>query len=273
MSRQPYLAAAVQLCAGSSKHENFDKVESFAAEAAKGGARLVVLPEVFLWRGERTEEAANAEPIPGPSSTRLAELARRLHIVLVAGSVLESNGTPRPYNTSIVFSEAGAVIARYRKMHLFDVDIPGKVTIRESDTRAPGDEVVVAATQLGNIGMSICYDLRFPELYRALTWRGAEIIVVPAAFTFPTGAAHWEVLLRARAIENQVYVIAPNQIGMSPSGILDYGNSLIIDPWGKALARAADREALIFAEIHPQYQAQVRRQLPCLDHVRLRSQH
>lgn len=271
MNQQPYLAAAVQLCAGANKRENLEKAESFAADAAQLGARLVVLPEVFLWRGNRGEEAANAEPIPGPSSEQLAQLARRLGIVLVAGSVLESNGTPRPYNTSLVFDETGSIVARYRKIHLFDVDIPGQVTIRESDMRAPGDEVVVATTEVGKLGMSICYDLRFPELYRELTWRGAEIIAVPAAFTFPTGAAHWEVLLRARAIENQVYVIAPNQIGKSPSGIVDYGNSLIVDPWGKALARAADREMLIFAEIHPQYQAQVRRQLPCLDHVRIRS--
>jgi len=269
VSVPPFLAAAVQLCAGPDKKLNLDKVETFVAEAARLGARLVVLPEVFLWRGERSGEAAAAEEIPGASSLRLATLARQLGLYLLAGSLLEANDGPRPYNTSLLFDPRGEIIGRYRKLHLFDVDIPGQVTVRESDLRAPGDDVVVVHTELGTIGMSICYDLRFPELYRDLTQRGAEIVVVPAAFTFPTGAAHWEVLLRARAIENQVYVIAADQIGKSPSGVVDFGSSMIVDPWGTTLARAADREMLIVAEINPAYQAQVRRQLPALTHRRL----
>ena len=267
MSTRRFVAAAVQLCAGSDKAANLDKAEAFAAEAVQHAARLVVLPEVFLWRGPRAEEVGNAEPIPGPATNRLAALARQLKIYLLAGSLLERNSRDRAFNTSVLFDPRGEIIARYRKLHLFDVDIPDHVTIRESDTRACGNDIVTAPTELGVIGLTICYDLRFPELYRQLTLTGAEIITVPSAFTFPTGAAHWEILLRARAIENQVYLIAPDQIGKSPSGGVDFGNSMIVDPWGKPLARAADREMMILAEIDRDYQDRVRRELPCLTHV------
>ena len=264
-----FVAGAVQLCAGADKAANLDKAEAFVGAAARQGARLVVLPEVFLWRGERALERENAEAIPGPSSERLGRLSQQLGIYLVAGSILERSDSERAFNTSILFDPGGEMIARYRKLHLFDVDIAGQVTIRESDTRQPGAAVVTVPTALGVIGMSICYDLRFPELYRQLTLAGAEIITIPSAFTFPTGAAHWEILLRARAIENQVHIIAPDQIGKSQSGVVDFGNSMIIDPWGKPLARAADREMVIYAEIDRDYQARVRRELPCLTHVRL----
>jgi predicted amidohydrolase len=269
MSMRRYVAAAVQLCAGADRTANLDKVEAFAAEAARHATRLLVLPEVFLWRGPRADEEHAAEPIPGPSSNRLGELARQLKLHLLAGSILEESGAACVFNTSVLFDPRGQIVARYRKIHLFDVDIPAHVTIRESETRVGGAAVVTAPTELGVIGMSICYDLRFPELYRQLTLGGAEIITVPSAFTFPTGAAHWEVLLRARAIENQVYVIAPDQIGRSPAGVLDFGNSMIIDPWGAVTARATDREMVIFAEIDRDYQDRVRRELPCLAHVKL----
>jgi len=269
MGSSKFLAAAIQLCAGSNKAANLDKAEAFVVEAARQAAQLVVLPEVFLSRGLRSEERAAAEPIPGPSTERLSALARRLNIHLVAGSILEQTGGDRVFNTSVVFDARGELIGCYRKLHLFDVDIPGHVSIRESETRAPSDRSVTVSTALGVLGLSVCYDLRFPELYRQLTRAGAEIITVPAAFTFPTGAAHWEILLRARAIENQVYVVAPDQIGKSPSGVVDFGNSMIIDPWGVPLARAADREMVIFAEIDRDYQERVRRELPCLTHVKL----
>lgn len=269
MQTRQFVAAAVQLCAGADKPANLDKAESFVADAARHEARLVVLPEVFLWRGVRSDERANAEPIPGPSSNRLGDLARQLQIHLLAGSILEDGGGPKVFNTSVLFGPHGEIVARYRKRHLFDVDIPGHVSIRESDTRVAGDAVVTASTELGIIGMSVCYDLRFPELYRHMTLAGATLITVPSAFTFPTGAAHWEILLRARAIENQVYLIAPDQIGRSPSGVVDFGNSMIVDPWGKPLARAADRETVIFAEIDRDYQERVRRELPCLTHITL----
>jgi len=254
MNARQFVAAAIQLCSASDKTANLDKAEGFIATAARQGARLVVLPEVFLWRGPRQEERIAAEPIPGPSTNRLALLARQLGIHLLAGTILESSdGTQQTaskvFNTSVLFDARGEIVARYRKVHLFDVDIPGYVTIRESDTRLHGDAVVTVPTELGVIGMTVCYDLRFPELYRQQTLAGAEIITIPSAFTFPTGAAHWEILLRARAIENQVYVIAPDQIGRSPSGVVDFGNSMIVDPWGTPAARATVNATPFFVPV------------------------
>jgi len=261
--------AAVQLDAGTDWQANLERAEALVVEAARRAARLVVLPEVFSWRGPAAEEAAHAEPIPGPTSEWAGALARRLEIHLVAGSILEANGAGRPFNTSVLVRPDGVIAGRYRKIHLFDVDLPGRVTVRESDTRQGGGEPVTVVTDLGVIGLSVCYDLRFPELYRALTRAGAELVVVPSAFTFPTGAAHWEILLRARAIENQVYVIAPDQCGRSASGGLSYGHSMIVDPWGVPVARATDGEGIIVAEIDREYVQRVRRELPCLDHVKL----
>jgi deaminated glutathione amidase len=264
-----YLAAAVQMTASSVKEENLAKAETFVRLAAERGATLIVLPEVFAWRGPRAEEPAQVEPIPGPTSNRLRELARRHQIYLLAGSFLEKGDGPRSYNTSLLLNPQGDVLAHYRKIHLFDVDIPGQVRVKESETKAPGEAVVASTTPLGVFGLSVCYDLRFPELYRQLAAKGAEVMFVPSAFTFPTGAAHWEPLLRARAIENQTYIIAPNQIGKNAHGYADYGNSMIIDPWGKVIARAPDKECLITAEIDRDYVEKVRKELPCLAHRRL----
>jgi len=264
-----YLAAAVQMTASSSKEENLAKAETFVHLAAERGAALVVLPEVFSWRGPRTEEPAQVESVPGPTSERLGKLAHRHHLYLLAGSFLEKTDESRSYNTSLFLGPQGETLAHYRKIHLFDVDIPGQVRVKESDTKKPGQAVVACETSLGVFGLSVCYDLRFPELYRGLADKGAEVIFVPPAFTFPPGAAHSEPLLRARAIENQAYVIAPNQIGKNAHGFADYGNSMIIDPWGKVIARAADRECFITAEIDRDYLEKVRKELPCLTHRRL----
>ena len=268
-SHRSYLAAAVQMTASSSKEENLAKAETFIRLAAERGATFIVLPEVFTWRGPRSEEPAQLESIPGPTSLRLAELAHSLSIHLLAGSFLEKTTEARAYNTSLLFSPVGEILAQYRKIHLFDINLPGQVSIKESDTKKPGQEVVTCETGVGTVGLSVCYDLRFPELYRQLANSGVELICIPAAFTFPTGAAHWEPLLRARAIENQSYIIAPNQIGKNVHGFADYGNSMIIDPWGKILARAPDKECFITAEIDRDYLEKVRRELPCLAHRRL----
>lgn len=264
-----YLAAAVQMTASSSKEENLAKAETFVRLAAERGASVIVLPEVFAWRGPRAEEPPQVESIPGPTSERLGALARRYNIHLLAGSFLEKSDEARAFNTSLLFGPQGNLLAHYRKIHLFDVDIPGQVRVKESDSKKPGHDIVTSETALGVFGLSVCYDLRFPELYRQLAAKGAEVLFVPSAFTFPTGAAHWEPLLRARAIENQAYVIAPNQIGKNAHGFADYGNSMIIDPWGKVLARAADKECFITAEIDRDYLEKVRRELPCLAHRRL----
>ncbi len=265
-----FTAAAVQLNAGADKAANLEKAESFVRVAATSGARLIVLPEVFLWRGPQGGELAIAEDIPGAATTRLCALAKQLNVYLIAGSILERiDGNRRVYNTSILIEPSGEIRARYRKIHLFDIDLEGSVSIRESDTRLGGDSVVSVSTPLGTICMSVCYDVRFPELYRRSALDGAEIIAVPAAFTAKTGAAHWELLVRARAVENLAYVIAPNQIGAGTAGIASFGHSMIVDPWGQPLARAGEEEGVIVAEIDREYQRQLRRQLPCLSHARL----
>jgi predicted amidohydrolase len=262
-----FLAAAVQLCAIADKEANFATVARLARAAAARGAALIVLPELFFWRGARDEERIAAEPIPGPTSERLAALAAELRVHLVGGSLLEAvPSAAKVYNTSLVFDPRGALLATYRKIHLFDVEIPGHVVACESETRLRGGEPVTVHTELATLGLSVCYDLRFPELYRRLGAAGAEVVCVPSAFTFPTGAQHWEILLRARAIENQVYVVAPNQIGRSASGVMDYGHSLIVDPWGTPIARASNQDTVALAEIDLDYLARVRRELPCLAH-------
>jgi predicted amidohydrolase len=264
---QRFLAAAVQLGATSDKVANLAAAARLARTAAERGAALIVLPELFFWRGARDDEPAAAEPIPGPTTDRLAALAAELRVHLVAGSVLEAvPGSAKAYNTCPVFDPRGALVATYRKLHLFDVDIPGHVAVRESDSRMRGTEPVTVRTELATLGLSICYDLRFPELYRALAARGAEVVCAPSAFTFPTGAHHWEILVRARAIENEVYVIAPNQIGRGATGVLDFGHSLIVDPWGTPTARASNQDTVVLAEIDLDYLARVRRELPCLAH-------
>ena len=265
-----YVAAAVQMSSGADRADNLSRATALIRTAAARGARLVVLPEVFAWRGSRTDEPRAVEMIPGATTEAMSALARELRIHLCIGSILEAAPEDaRAFNTSCLIDPQGKLLARYRKIHLFDVDLPGRVTVRESATRAPGEEPVVVPTELGVLGLSICYDLRFPELYRALVRRGAQVLLVPSAFTFPTGAAHWEVLCRARAVENQCYLIAPDQTGRSPHGFADYGESMIVDPWGRVLARAPDGEGVVTAEIDLDYLARVRSELPSLAHVRL----
>ena len=269
-----YLAAAIQVSAGSDKGANLERAERLVRLAAARGADLVALPEVFNWRGGRADERAAAESLGGESLARMAALARDLRLHLVAGSITElAEGQPRNYNTSTLFGPDGSLLGVYRKIHLFDVDLPGRVTIRESDAKLPGAQVVSVPTAIGQIGLTVCYDIRFPELYRELVFGGAQIITVPSAFTFPTGEAHWEALLRARAIENQVYIVAPAQFGPNIHGFSDYGNSMIVDPWGRVLARAADQEGVVVAPIDLEYQERVRRELPSLTHVRLGPEH
>lgn len=262
-----FLAAAIQMLASPDKEANLRVAETKVREAAERGARVVALPEVFNWRGEAKEEKQQAEPIPGPTTELMGRLARELRIYLLSGSVLERvSGLSRAYNTSLLFDPRGNLIACYRKIHLFDVEIESGVSATESETREPGSEVVVAQTEFCPMGLTVCYDLRFPELYRALVFKGAQLVFVPAAFTALTGEAHWEPLLRARAIENQVYIVAPDQIGKNPYSFATYGNSMIVDPWGRVLARASDLPGIIYAEIDLDYLAKVRAELPSLAH-------
>ncbi len=267
--RRPFIAAAVQLCAGTDRAKNLAQSEALVRNAAERGAELIVLPEVFAWRGPREEERLQAETLSGATVTWLRGLARELRVHLVAGSILERAARGgRAFNTSLLVGPNGRILASYRKIHLFDVDLPGAVTVRESDTRRPGRTPVLARTPLATLGLSVCYDLRFPELYRQLTFRGATVLLVPAAFTAFTGRAHWETLLRARAIENQCFVVAPNQTGVGPTGAC-WGHSAIIDPWGTVLAALGDEPGVAVAALDPAELRRVRRSLPALAHVRL----
>src|SRR5262244_1354159 len=262
-----FLAAAVQMLASSDKAANLDEARHWVRAAASNGARVVALPEVFIWRGNKGEEIKSAEPIPGPTAQELAGLARELGIYLLGGSILEAiPESPKAYNTSLLFGPQGNLLASYRKIHLFDVDLENGVTARESDTREFGDTAVVAKTDLCPMGLTVCYDLRFPELYRILATQGSQLIFVPSAFTAYTGKAHWEPLLRARAIENQVYIIAPDQFGKNPKSFETHGHSMIVDPWGKVLAELPDGPGIVMAEVNLDFLAKVRAELPALAH-------
>jgi deaminated glutathione amidase len=270
MNLRKFRAAAVQMLASEDKTANLLEAERWVRAAASQGAALVALPEVFLWRGAKREERQAAEPIPGPATERLAQVARELGVYLLGGSILEEiPGSEKAYNTSLLFDPSGTLLASYRKIHLFDVDLTDGVTARESDTRQCGELVVVAETELCPMGLSICYDLRFPELYRALAQGGAQLVFVPSAFTAYTGKSHWEPLLRARAIENQVFVIAPGQCGKNPKSFETYGHSMIIDPWGTVLAQLTDGPGLALADIDLDYLDKVRLELPALTHRKL----
>jgi len=265
-----FLAAAVQMVASDDKAANLKEAERWVRAAAAEGARIVALPEVFIWRGNKQLEHQFAEPIPGPTSVRMADLARELEIYLLAGSILEAiPASARVYNTSLLFDPSGKLLAQYRKIHLFDVNLANGTSLRESATREFGDETAAADLGFCKAGLSVCYDLRFPELYRRLANAGVDLILVPSAFTAYTGRAHWEALLRARAIENQVYLIAPDQFGKSAKSFETHGHSMIIDPWGKVLAERADGAGFISAEIDLDYLARVRAELPALKHRRL----
>jgi predicted amidohydrolase len=260
-----FLAAAVQMNSGEDPAANLAVATRLVERAAARGATLVALPELFLCLGRPEVMLRHAEQVPGPTSDALAALARRLGITLVAGSLCEHGPEPtHGYNTSLLFGPDGRLLASYRKMHLFNIDLPGEVRYHESSWLLPGDRVVTAATPLGRLGLSICYDLRFPELYRRLADEGSDLLLVPSAFTLPTGRDHWQVLLRARAIENQAYVIAPNQHGPHGPHLTTYGRSMIVDPWGTELAIAPDGPGVIVAEIDPDHLASVRDRLPAL---------
>lgn len=262
------LVAAIQLNSQDQPEINFDAIANLVSSAANAGARIVALPESANYLSD-LEIAAHAEPLDGPTISAYRKLARNHGIYLHCGSFLECspkhlNDPDRAFNTAVLVSPEGEIVAAYRKIHLFDVAIGGAVDHMESRHIIPGNQSVVAKTPYGNIGFAICYDLRFPELFRKLTDNRADIIILPAAFTLYTGKDHWEVLLRARAIENQVYVIAPAQWGPHPVGQTCFGSSMIIDPWGTVIARSPEGPGYILAPIDLDRKAAVRRQIPCL---------
>ncbi|HEX9968272.1 MAG TPA: carbon-nitrogen hydrolase family protein [Solirubrobacterales bacterium] len=262
-------AAVVQLNSTADKGRNLEAAERLVRGAAADGAELVALPEKWNLLAPGEEMVAGAEPLDGPSLGAARGWARELGIHLLAGSVAE-RGEAKAFNTSVLIGPDGDDLAVYRKIHLFDV-VAGGVEYRESDHEQAGEEIVTAElTGAGpgggelTVGMSVCYDLRFPELYRILAVRGARLLAVPSAFTLVTGRDHWEVLLRARAIENQAFVLAPNQFGQAPPNYSSYGRSAIVDPWGVVLATAPDEECFVAADLDLAAQERVRDSLPSL---------
>jgi predicted amidohydrolase len=243
--------AAVQLASGPETEENIERATMLVRRAASEGARYVQLPEYFNYRGPTSRYHSVAEPVPGATTSRLGAVARDLGITLHIGSLFEeAPGSEKSFNTSVVIAPNGEVIATYRKVHLFDVNVPGGVEHRESRNIAPGDRLVVAEAEGFSLGMSVCFDVRFPELYRALCLAGATVLAVPSSFAVATGRVHWATLLRARAIENEAYVIAAAQAGTTSEGVSSYGHSMIIDPWGEVLAESTlDGEDVLVAAI------------------------
>jgi predicted amidohydrolase len=257
-------AAAVQLNSTDDKERNLETAERLVRAAVRDGARLVVLPEKFNVLGEPEHLRAGAEPLRGQTLQWACDLASELDAWIVAGSIAERvEGDDRLRNTSALVGPDGELHGVYRKIHLFDVEVGG-VTYRESDTESPGDEVVLAHAGDLPLGLTICYDLRFPELFRILAVQGARAIALPSAFTLHTGKDHWEVLVRARAIEDQVFMIAAGQIGSHPPGHQSYGRSMIVDPWGIPLAIAPDSECFVAADLDLAAQDSVREKLPSL---------
>ncbi len=267
MKNRELKVAAVQMSSTPDKEENLATAEALVRSAATAGAELVALPELWSCHGLESVYKENAEPVPGSTTDFLSGLARELGVYVLGGSILEEAGPERMHNTSTFFTPDGELAAVYRKIHLFDVKAPDREYL-ESASIAPGEEVVTAKAGATTVGLSVCYDVRFPELYRLLALRGAEVLAVPAAFTLQTGKDHWEVLLRARAVENQAFVIAPAQWGQKADGRWTYGRSLIVDPWGTLLATCPDRDGYALATLDLDYLERFRTEFPALKNRR-----
>jgi deaminated glutathione amidase len=266
--------AAVQLNSQEEVGENLAACRLQVRAAAERGARIVVLPENFAYLGPEPGKREHAERLgdrAAPIQSVLGELAREHGVVLVAGGFPERSDDPnRPFNTCAVFDQEGGVIGAYRKIHMFDVSLPDGTELSESAATLAGTEPVVVDALGLRLGLSVCYDLRFPELYRQLVDLGAEVLLVPAAFTLQTGKDHWHVLLRARAIESQCWLVAAAQWGRHPKGRASYGHALVVDPWGTIVAECSDGPGVAVADIDLGYTARVRQSVPSLAHRRLR---
>lgn len=262
--------AVIQLNSRDKPAENLATVEQFLDRAADMGAQFVCLPEFWTYLGPYAGFEEAAQTIPGPAITRLQEKARKHKMIVHGGSIVECSPTfaGKFSNTSVLINRDGEIVAQYRKVHLFDVQLANGEKHYESERIVPGNEIVTAEVDGVTFGLAVCYDLRFPELFRSLALRGAQILLVPAAFTLYTGRDHWEVLLRARAIENLCYVVAPAQVGMYPPDKHCFGRSMIVDPWGLVLAQAQDMPTVMLADIDLMQVEQARAQIPCLQHRR-----
>ncbi|MBS0290600.1 MAG: carbon-nitrogen hydrolase family protein [Proteobacteria bacterium] len=261
--------AAVQMASTNDVQNNIDMACKAIALAASGGAKLVVLPEEFATLGltGAQKQALSEEFGNGPLQQRLQLAAQQNKIWIVAGTLWIKNQSHKPNACTLVYNDEGQCIARYDKIHLFDVNVQDKEEYRESDNIAPGEHIVVVQTPFGKIGLAICYDIRFPELFRAMMFKGAQIVVLPSAFTIPTGKAHWEILLRARAIENLCYIIAPGECGLRSDGRGTFGHSMIISPWGEILSSLQAAPGLVSANIDLDKMQTLRNNFPALNHI------
>ncbi|ALF53005.1 MULTISPECIES: carbon-nitrogen hydrolase family protein [Nostocales] len=264
-----YLAAAIQMTSVPDLYKNLAQAEELIELAVRRGAELVGLPENFSFMGEEKDKLAQAATITRETEQFLKKMAQRFQVTILGGSfpvLVEETG--KVYNTSTLIDQSGLEVVRYQKVHLFDVNVPDGNTYRESSTVVAGTQLpsVYFSPELGGIGLSVCYDVRFPELYRHLSSKGADVMFIPAAFTAFTGKDHWQVLLQARAIENTCYVIAPAQTGTNYARRQTHGHAVIIDPWGVILADAGEKPGIAIAEINPSRLEQVRRQMPSLQH-------
>lgn len=265
------LVAAVQLTSKANKKKNLAVATALMTRAVRQGAELICLPEYFSFIGPKSEMVKEAEkPGHGLAYETAREFAKNNEVYVLAGSIptVSEKKTDRLLNRSILFGPDGRELGSYDKLHLFDSELEESTSYRESETFKPGSELKVTDTPFGKVGFTICYDLRFPEVYRTLALRGARILFVPAAFTLYTGKDHWLPLLKARAIENQVYIIAPAQIGKHSEKKASYGKTCVIDPWGNIIALAPDCETVVVADIDFKFQTKVRKELPVLKHFR-----
>lgn len=262
--------AVIQLNSRNNLAENMGAVEQSLDRAAGMGAQFVGLPELWTYLGPYDGYDEAAQTIPGPAIELLQEKARKHGMIVHGGSIVERHPTiaGKFYNTSVLIDRRGEIVAQYRKIHLFDVQLANGEKHLESERILPGDKVVTAEVDGITFGLTVCYDLRFPELYRSLVLQGAQVLLVPAGFTLHTGRDHWEVLLRARAIENLCYVVAPGQVGTYPPGKQCFGRSMIVDPWGLVIAQAQDMPTVIMSEVDLAQIEQARAQIPCLEHRR-----
>lgn len=263
-----YLAAAIQMTSLPDLQKNLLQAEELIDLAVRQGAELVGLPENFPFMGEESEKLAHAMEISQQSEKFLKKMAQRFQVTILGGGFPVPTENGKVYNTCLLVDPSGQELARYQKVHLFDVNVPDGNTYQESNTVKAGETLppVYPSQELGVLGLSVCYDVRFPELYRHLSYKGAEVLFVPAAFTAYTGKDHWKVLLRARAIENTCYIIAPAQTGEHYGRRLTHGHAMIIDPWGTILADAGEAPGVAIAEINSDRLEQVRRQMPSLQH-------
>ncbi|ABR49338.1 Nitrilase/cyanide hydratase and apolipoprotein N-acyltransferase [Alkaliphilus metalliredigens QYMF] len=259
--------AICQMLITEKKSKNLQKAEELIREASGEGAKLIVLPEMFNCPYDNAYFSRFAEEYPGESTQLLSQLAKELGVIIIGGSIPEQEGD-RIYNTCFIFGEAGELIGRHRKVHLFDIDVKNGIRFKESDTLTAGEEMTVVETVLGKIGVAICYDMRFPELIRMMALEGAQVVIVPAAFNMTTGPAHWEATIKVRALDNQIYFIAASPARNLEASYHAYGHSMLMNPWGDVVNKADETEQILYGDLDFDYLNRVREQLPLLKHRR-----